>query len=537
MTRLCGLIEFLQLFILNDVFIQCSFNEIHLPQGKIRGIQSFSDHYRAYLGIPYATIIERFQDPGPPPRWDKTFNAVESLQCQQTERTSSKLIGQENCLVLNVFTPTGIHKKPLPVLVFIHGGGFSYGSNSHHIYHPKYLIKHGIIVVTINYRLGPFGFLCLQIPEAPGNAAIKDQVAALRWIQNNIHYFGGNPQSVTLFGQSVGASIITYLLLSPETIGLFQHAIVASGSLLVPYSLANDPIGTASRVAHRMGYKTNDPNELLQIYRNASADDLLKASYFEDLNDPLAPYVFKPCIDKSDGSIIKHGPREILKSPITNRNSTIIIGFNNKEGIKWAERYDHDGLKELNNDFSKIIPYNLLFANEEEKLAFVAAVKEFYFKNQTIGRNDYDPMIDYFSDSIIMYPLTAMTKYFLRANMSVYNYYFQYDCNRNRAKQKTKLASIPGSTHGDELGYTFDSDEYSERPPTPNDATVIDVMTSLWSNVAKTGNPSTDTIKWIPSNIKDLKFLSIDKKVEMIPLPNRERMLFWKGIYAKYNSY
>ena len=142
-------------------------------------------------------------------------------------------IGEEDCLVLNIYVPENviINKKDekLPVMIWIHGGGLMTGSGSLLDYDPVYLVNKNVAIVTINYRLGPFGFLSMGTDSVPGNAGFRDQVMAMKWVQENIADFGGNPDSVTIFGESAGALSASTHLLSPMSEGLFQRAILQSG--------------------------------------------------------------------------------------------------------------------------------------------------------------------------------------------------------------------------------------------------------------------------------------------------------------------
>lgn len=137
----------------------------------------------------------------------------------------------EDCLYLNIHTPQiSTPNLKLPVMAYIHGGGFTYGSGNVESVGPDFLVPRGVILVTINYRLGALGFLSLQTPECPGNNGLKDQNLALRWIQKNISAFGGNPDNVTLFGESAGSVSVHYHLLSKLSRGLFHRAITQSGT-------------------------------------------------------------------------------------------------------------------------------------------------------------------------------------------------------------------------------------------------------------------------------------------------------------------
>ncbi|KAG6460769.1 hypothetical protein O3G_MSEX012194 [Manduca sexta] len=219
---------------------------VKVSNGLLRGVLAPDGSHIAYYGIPYATTDSRnrFQGPKPEPKWDGIFDAYnENIRCSQ-RFGSNKVIGREDCLTLNVYTPNN-KNGPLPVMVFIHGGGFRDGSGSPYLYGPEYLIKHGVILVTFNYRVEILGFLCLGIKEAPGNVGLKDQVAAMRWIKKNIRVFGGDPDNITIFGESAGAAAVVYHLVSPMSKGLFNKAIMQSGSAMSPWSL-HDPTPTTS---------------------------------------------------------------------------------------------------------------------------------------------------------------------------------------------------------------------------------------------------------------------------------------------------
>ncbi|KAF9407857.1 hypothetical protein HW555_012267 [Spodoptera exigua] len=506
---------------------------IDLPQGRVRGSFDLLKTQRMFLGIPYASVTERFQVAGSPPTWNGTFTATRgNVACYQYFSTIRKPIGQEDCLVLNIYTPPSRANELYSVIVFIHGGGFSSGSNSKLIYNPQFLVKDNVIVVTINYRIGAFGFLCLGIKEAPGNIGLKDQLAALKWIQNNIAYFGGNPNSVTIFGESAGAVSVHYLVLTNSAEGLFHRAIMDSGSVLMPQDFKYNPIESASIVATRLGYKTSDPKELLQIFRNSSASDIVEASYADQTNDAFSVYFFTPCVEtvvsNETEPFITKEPTKIIKRE--DLNVSAIIGVNNREGIYWAQNYNYQTIEQVRAAFGSLIPNYLLFESDVDRTNFVDDAISLYFSNRTVT----DGLIEYFTDSLVIFPSTFASEVFPKnTGRSVYNYYFDYDSFRNLNKFLTQLRFTPGACHGDELFYLFQPAVYAALPATPNDAAIIATMTALWTSFAKTGIPSTPTTTWAPSG-QQLEFLEIGKEIKMIPLPNPERMEFWKQSFEKY---
>ncbi|KOB73567.1 Uncharacterized protein OBRU01_10551 [Operophtera brumata] len=202
--------------------------------GLIRGLQSSNGQYSMFMGIPYATVEEGNPFGG----FDKVFEAYDdSAICPQVEEFNNTIVGSLDCLHLNVYVPnTASSQERLPVLVWIYGGGFSIGFSGRHLYGPGYLVRHDIILVTLNYRLGPYGFMCLDNPAVPGNQGLKDQRIALKWVKDNIEAFGGDANKITIFGESAGASSVDLHLYYQEE-RLFEQVIMQSGSALSPWAV------------------------------------------------------------------------------------------------------------------------------------------------------------------------------------------------------------------------------------------------------------------------------------------------------------
>ncbi|CAG2067434.1 unnamed protein product, partial [Timema podura] len=164
----------------------------------------------------------------------------------------------------------------LPVMVWIHGGAFTSGSGDTTWYGPGYLLDKEILLVTFNYRLGALGFLGLSHPEVSLNNGLKDQRAALRWIQQNIERFGGDPAQITIFGESAGGTSVEYQLISPSTSGLFQRAISQSGSVLSPWAYVDTATAQtrAQQLTQLLGYTPEDNNDIYNFLMEASAENI-----------------------------------------------------------------------------------------------------------------------------------------------------------------------------------------------------------------------------------------------------------------------
>ena len=201
-------------------------------KGKVRGTQE-SDH-QYFLGIPYAKppVGElRFNKPQPMENWDDNKDATKFKSISPQGWPDNPPINQtedEDCLYLNIWTPNA-DKNTRPVMVWIHGGGFMTGAGSKPRFNGARLAVQGdVVVITFNYRLGILGFL--NLPGIPPNIGLQDQIVAIEWVKENIQQFGGDPQNITIFGESAGGASVAILLTTPGTMGLFHKAIIESGA-------------------------------------------------------------------------------------------------------------------------------------------------------------------------------------------------------------------------------------------------------------------------------------------------------------------
>lgn len=227
--------------------------------------------YYAFQGIRYGkapTGARRFRAALPETKWKGIKKAVrEGQSCPHRNMILENFKGNEDCLFLNIYTPKlpGVNGNPkLPILFWIHGGAFQFGNGNAFLYGPDYLLPENIMVVTINYRLGALGFLNAGTPDAPGNAGLKDQVLALRWVRDNIEAFGGDPDEVVIGGQSAGSASVHYLMMSPSAKGLFKRAILQSGVTTNPWAVTNIPNERAFMLGKALNFHTNDTEKLIR---------------------------------------------------------------------------------------------------------------------------------------------------------------------------------------------------------------------------------------------------------------------------------
>ncbi|ODM91452.1 Venom carboxylesterase-6 [Orchesella cincta] len=226
---------------------------VSTQQGKLEGLISKSRNgnaYYAFKGVPYADYPGRFQVATKFAKWDGIRSAKElGSYCAQIDLldTSGAFYGKEQCLFLNIYTPTTKKDANLPTIFWIHGGAFAAGSGDD--FEGKYFVDEGVIVVSINYRLGPLGFLSFGDDEVPGNIGLKDQLLALKWVKKNINSFGGDPNKVTLAGHSAGGASVHFQILSPQSKDLFRAAISQSGTATAFWATQTNPRDNAIKLA------------------------------------------------------------------------------------------------------------------------------------------------------------------------------------------------------------------------------------------------------------------------------------------------
>lgn len=245
------------------------------------------------------------------------WNATTFYTCTQI-LPDDTIMGDDDCLYLNIYVPIKENslKTLLNVIVHIHGGGFMRGSG-HDYAHPNYLMDRDIIFITINYRLGIFGFLSTGTVELPGNNGLKDQTLALKWIQMNIEAFNGNPNSITISGMSAGAASVHYHYLSSLSKGLFHRGISNSGTVLNLWSLEMNPRTKTDKIAKEIGCPTNNTNDLVDCLKQRPTNQLLKAVIRK-----FEPYfrMFKPVIEPKTTKrpFITEHPYYLLKMGFVN---------------------------------------------------------------------------------------------------------------------------------------------------------------------------------------------------------------------------
>ncbi|XP_015838352.2 esterase B1 isoform X1 [Tribolium castaneum] len=541
---------------------------VTIEEGTLRGKKSktyLGETFHSFLGIPYAEPPIgplRFKAPVPKRPWQGIRNATkEGPACPSPHMFFQFYVGCENnCLNLNVFTKN--YSTLRPVMVWIHGGAFLMGSNTRAVFGPDYLMSEDIVLVSINYRLGILGFLCLEDPSlgVPGNAGMKDMVLALKWVQRNIAHFKGDPKNVTIFGESAGSAAVNYLCLSPLSKGLFHKAIAQSGSPLNYWACGSR---NAKTVAQFLRF--NDPSEekLLGFLQKLSAKKIVRAQFQIKNCEAMAPdqvAVFGPVVEKpsDEPAFLPEPPIEILRKGSFN-SVPLIIGYTSSEGILYqlAVRL-FKTRPEV--DFGKEIPYDL---KKTQELAL--KVRKFYFGEGEISRNG-DQMVTLKTDNNFVHGIHRQIAYMKTANKApIFLYrmsletsinliktlcttkcpvcsflclFFSYKCCTSghcirRAFPKNQLSGV---CHGDDVSYLFKSFASPRLKKGSIEEISIRRFVKLWTNFAKTGHPTpvkTELVDvlWTPVTPDCDFFLDIGRELKMGKNPDWERMQFWDRFY------
>lgn len=562
--------------------------EVQVEQGLLRGQRLTPPHkdvppFDAFLGVPYAKPpLEalRFRAPQPPEPWEGALPALDHrADSLHFNIFVNKVTGGEDCLYLNVYSPQvpssvrhPVEGAPWPVMVWFFPGGFTSGSAKMDQYAPEFLTARGVVVVTVTYRLGALGFLSLNSARVPGNAGLKDAVAALRWVRQNISVFGGDPERVTVFGCSAGGAIAEYLQMCPAAQGLFQRAISQSASALNQW--ASVPAAEARRRAfllgEELGCKTEDDDELLSFLQTVPAKDIHEKSYnvldLENVGHQGLLFPFLPVSEAgvegaADELFLPDTPHNLLAS---NRFFPVpwIVGVTDGEGIltrlveRGTQGISIEKLDAAEEDLERVIPADLgLEKGSAESVALAQEIRQLYFKG---GKVDLRGYYNLYTDLLFATGVAVAARRHAAhpAAAPVYVYLFCVIGKNNLLGQFVKGdTELTGSCHGDCQGYLWG--RRSPSPPEPEwephslEGATKRRMTALWTNFARTGiptpasDPDVEGVSWTPllppadptCTGPVAPYLDIGATLTIPRAPLWEdRVDFWDGVYAKYGT-
>lgn len=487
----------LLLFLLLKIIVVFAFPTkiVNTTSGPVRG--SLEDGVRSFLSIPYAKppVGElRFKDPEPPSPWSEVLNCTQQAEsCPQLHVYKEIYSGNEDCLYLDVHAPReNKTTNLLPVMFWIYGGGWVQGDEFNFgIYNVKHLIEmHDIIIVSVNYRLGPFGFMALEelAAESPikstGNYGLLDQVLGLKWVRDNIEAFGGDKNRITIMGESAGAISVCWHLASPLSTGLFSGAIMESGTCDSPWffrSYSNSQ--SFSRLyASVHGCNNTSGQDLLKCLRTVETGDFMAMKNISGV--PGFHPKFYPVFSWAaaiDGTALPDLPISIIRKGKFN-NVPLLIGTNHDEGTILVPVFPI-----LVRDFHFPIDaesYDLALMHffDDDKLT-VNKIKKAY---PNASHDYWTACSEFTRDYLFTCATRRLVKSITQTTQSVWRYEFTYD--------KGWFYNLTiGDFHASELLMVFDN--YIILHPSHDDDQMAKTFHLYWTNMIKYGSPN------IPSGI------------------------------------
>lgn len=435
---------------------------VHTIYGDVRGVnQGGVDVFR---GIPFAGDVSgagRWRPPQAPAHWRGVRDATTAGPiCPQPESNNGKVLPwlapfhmSEDCLNLSVYTPSLKPGAKAPVMVWIHGGYARIGTGSRH--DGTKLTKDGVVVVTINYRLGRLGLFAepaltaSQPHEMLGNYGLMDMVASLRWVKANIKAFGGDPDNVTIFGQSSGAVAVTTLMISPEARGLYQKAIAQSGSIAVPGAVGN--LSTAEHDGEKMAKALHvDPSKDVPSQLRALPWQALVAYTAQQPANAMAPII--------DGKLIPRDPVKIFAEG--QENPAPFMGGS----VGWEQ--------------------SLVAAFDIPLAAVLQGVPPDEARAVYGNVDDKTLVGEWFADTDFHAPARYVADEMHRHGQPAYVYQFAHLGSSTRGGQ-------PGAAHSDDVPYLFTQLGITQSPaPDQDDLALGETMRAYWTNFARSGNPN-----------------------------------------------
>lgn len=496
---------------------------VHVAQGDLTGVYNADHSVKVYAGIPYAKppVGElRFKEPQAPDSWDsvRTCDAFGPMAMQPRSNTLydslSHILGwhdyqvklgdeylepmSEDCLYLNVFAPEDMGDEPLPVIFYIHGGSLTTGQSSYTEYRGEDLAKRGVIFVNFAYRLGVFGYYTADDlkAESPnnttGNYGLLDQIAALNWVKDNIAAFGGDPDRITIAGESAGSSSVNAICVSPLTEGLFNYAIAESSGIL----------------AYKPFHTFRDYSEAIEQGNMVREEFNAKSSM--ELRDIPAEELVKTASNQSamtvDGYAIVEQPYLTYEKG-ENHEKALLNGFNAKEadafnlGIKaTAENYEEllaEDMGDYASDMAKVVPAD-------------SPQRDQHFIVDAMG-DAKGALNQAYSAIWFSYSHYLWNNYMVKQGKPAYEYYF------------TKTNNSLSNYHAGEIPYAYGNLWRHPGLYNEDDYKLSDIMQQYFVNFAKTGDPNGEGLpKWKARTVSNNQLLQLDTEIKMTDDPNKK---------------
>ncbi|XP_047475927.1 juvenile hormone esterase-like isoform X1 [Penaeus chinensis] len=536
---------------------------VAVAEGRVVGVAETSTKgrgFHAYYGVPFARppLGElRLKDPVEAEGWEGVRDGTQKpspcllvpfgATVMGITMTPEELHGDEDCLYLNVFMPKRAEPaERLPVMVWIHGGGFFAGGAYEYL--PHVLMNHDIVLVVVQYRLGIMGFLSTEDEVMPGNFGMKDQVMALRWVQDNIHNFGGDAARVTIFGESAGGASVHLHMLSPKSKGLFSGVIMQSGSALSPWAHREQLKSVAEEVSKSVGCGEGLSSQEILTCLQQTDGRRLAATFQDFLKWFILPMVTTPRID---GDFLPDDPARLVRDgefhPVN-----LMAGITRDDGaiVTQPLLLRKDQLDALQKNFSVLGPVSMMVGPEvPDPIEFSTRVYQHYLGDLTFDLERMEDLTRLYTDYTFGIPHDLTTLYHARVpGIETYRYELKHRAELSFGDFFETDQGRHWIPHADDLYYLFAGgpllapDHLAGRPSdlrSQDDLRLRDVVTTLWTNFAATGNPTPDDslgFQWKAANEDDLCYLALTPSPVMEADQRQEVRNFHASLPTKMNQ-
>jgi para-nitrobenzyl esterase len=512
--------------------VRCQIQTVKVTGGEVRGV--VDDGIASFKGIPFAAppVGElRWRAPQPVKPWQGIRLADTFAPGPMQPVVVAIAMGggaslSEDCLYLNVWTPAKSADERLPVMVWIYGGGFFSGLTSIPLFDGTRLAQKGVVLVSIAYRVGPFGFLAhpelsRESGKGSGCYGLQDQVAGLRWVKDNIARFGGDPARVAIFGESAGGESVSMLTTVPAARGLFQRAISQSGGSMAPVkrdaavevSVLSRPLAeaTGEKFLRRLGVDS------IKAARALSANDIQKVVSAAEFQNAMGELTSKEAVTSTgmftfwpvvDGETLVGDGFELYEAGKFN-DTPVLIGWNSDEGAGFVRK------RPTPETFEAQVRSNAGPVAEAILKAYPhATVAEAFKASKDILRDG----------AFAWHTWTWARLQTRKGKNKAFVYYFD---------QPTP-SSPDGSSHAAELGCVFRHPKGWTGNPAPENAQQLsDLMSSYWVNFARSGDPNSPGLPaWPAFTENDMMVMIFDKNPSARPMPHLEKLKAIDAYYA-----
>jgi para-nitrobenzyl esterase len=497
---------------------------VKTDKGKVEGALTTDAKVAAFKGIPYAAPPVgdlRWQPPQPAAKWKGTRAAKEfGSRCIQSSSYADLVFHDpgpsEDCLTLNVWTPAGAKHSSLPVMVWIHGGGFIGGGTSEPRQDGQFLAHRNIVIVSMNYRLGIFGFFAHpeltaeSAHHASGNYGLLDQAAAIAWVKRNIAAFGGDPKNITIFGESAGSFSVSAQMASPLTKGSISKGIGQSGGAFYSDSLRFPPREVSEQTDSDFAQTAFGTSKLADL-RKLSSDEILKAAMAKTTPPPPR---FGPDVD---GYFLPDSVPNIYAAG-QQAHVPLLAGWNADEGR---------GATLLANP-----PVTAESFAAQAQRDFGARAPDFLAVYRATSDDEARTSAgDFGGDSFIAYSTWRWLEAHVQTgNSPTYRYFLTLGSPGDKYHP-----AMLGAFHSDDIEYVFGTlDSRPEAIWRPEDRTLSDQIGQYWTNFARTGDPNGPGLpKWPTTGPTEWQVMYLNANPEAKPDPYRSRYLFLDSVWGK----